>query len=378
MWDGDLTYNDFLQRLSIQDVLRDAGYHLNKRDGLRYPSYVRTDSDGRRVHGDKFLVTPNGQCCFQPPNQKLYNVISFIKEHPNMFADYRAGMSTDRLVNLVCNRLLNNPIQERNPQIIAPRTASKPFSLKDYDVHHFDLNDRNSHKSFYFYFKARGIDLYTQYAFNKHFCLATKHRDDGVRYTNLAFPLTKPGDCKIVGLEERGRPRMDGSSAYKGKAEGSNGSEGLWIANLKNEPLDKVGGVTWFESAYDAMAFHQIHREAIRQHPELSRKGIYVSTGGSPTRGQIKGMLEATPQANHYLCFDNDKAGRGFVELFRHIADELHIEPERVKVMPMPVWAKDWNDVLLDKASEEHIKSIEGKIEPLGVPKERLSSGMRR
>ena len=30
---GDLTYNDFLQRLSIQDVLRDAGYHLNKRDG---------------------------------------------------------------------------------------------------------------------------------------------------------------------------------------------------------------------------------------------------------------------------------------------------------------------------------------------------------
>ena len=49
---GDLTYNDFLQRLRIQDVLVDAGYHLNKRDGLRYPSYVRTDSDGRRVHGD--------------------------------------------------------------------------------------------------------------------------------------------------------------------------------------------------------------------------------------------------------------------------------------------------------------------------------------
>ena len=142
MWDGDLTYNDFLQRLSIQDVLRDAGYHLNKRDGLRYPSYVRTDSDGKRVHGDKYLVTPNGQCCFQPPNQKLYNVISFIKEHPNMFADYRVGMSTDRLVNLVCNRLLNNPIQERKPQIIAPKAMSKPFSLKDYDVHRFDPNDR--------------------------------------------------------------------------------------------------------------------------------------------------------------------------------------------------------------------------------------------
>ena len=39
MREGDLTYDDFLQRLNIQDVLIDAGYHLNRRDGLRYPSY---------------------------------------------------------------------------------------------------------------------------------------------------------------------------------------------------------------------------------------------------------------------------------------------------------------------------------------------------
>lgn len=51
MRDGDLTYDDFLQRLNIQDVLIDAGYHLNRRDGLRYPSYVRLDSDGRRIRG---------------------------------------------------------------------------------------------------------------------------------------------------------------------------------------------------------------------------------------------------------------------------------------------------------------------------------------
>ena len=37
---SELTYDDFLDRLSIQEVLVDAGYHLNKRDGLRYPSYV--------------------------------------------------------------------------------------------------------------------------------------------------------------------------------------------------------------------------------------------------------------------------------------------------------------------------------------------------
>ena len=51
---NELTYDDFLDRLSIQEVLVDAGYHLNKRDGLRYPSYVRTQrgqtGTWRQVH----------------------------------------------------------------------------------------------------------------------------------------------------------------------------------------------------------------------------------------------------------------------------------------------------------------------------------------
>ncbi len=49
---GELTYNDFLSRLSIQDVLLDAGYYVNRRDGLRYPSDVRLDSDGCCARGD--------------------------------------------------------------------------------------------------------------------------------------------------------------------------------------------------------------------------------------------------------------------------------------------------------------------------------------
>ena len=70
MREGDLTYDDFLRRIDIQDVLKDAGYRLNRRDGLRYPSYVRVDGDGRRVRGDKFIVTANGTGCFQPPEQR--------------------------------------------------------------------------------------------------------------------------------------------------------------------------------------------------------------------------------------------------------------------------------------------------------------------
>ena len=150
---NELTYDDFLRRLTIQDVLIDAGYRLNRRDGLRYPSYVRTDSDGRRVRGDKFIVTANGQCCFQPPQQKLYNIISFIKEHPQFFAEYRAGISGDRLVNLVCNRLLNQSIPERETRIIQPRRGIRPFNIDDYDIHKFNPQDKETQKKFYFFFK---------------------------------------------------------------------------------------------------------------------------------------------------------------------------------------------------------------------------------
>lgn len=34
-------FEDYRNRLNIRDVLTDAGYTLHKRDGLRYPAYVR-------------------------------------------------------------------------------------------------------------------------------------------------------------------------------------------------------------------------------------------------------------------------------------------------------------------------------------------------
>ena len=46
-----LTYDDYLNRLDIQDVLIDAGYTLNRRDGLRYPSYVRLLFPASRTEG---------------------------------------------------------------------------------------------------------------------------------------------------------------------------------------------------------------------------------------------------------------------------------------------------------------------------------------
>ena len=310
MRDGDLTYDDFLQRLNIQDVLIDAGYHLNRRDGLRYPSYVRLDSDGRRIRGDKFIVTQQGKCCFHAQQQKVYNIISFIKEHPHFFTEYHAGMSPDRLVNLVCNRLLNIPVTERKTRIVNPKRDVKPFDIADYDIHKFNPQNRETQKKFYPYFKSRGIDLYTQYAFHRHFYLATKHREDGATYTNLSFPLTLPkGDGAIVGLEERGRARMDGSGSYKGKAAGSNSSEGLWIASPARTSLTSAKHIYWFESAYDAIK------------SEWERLGIHTA---EQVVEYFLTDYENNPAKERRLAFY--KITQAFVVAYSNISDYVYVQ----------------------------------------------------
>ncbi len=210
---AELTYDDFKNRINIQDLLVDAGYQLNRRDGLRYPSYVRMDSNGKRVRGDKFIVTGNGLCCFQPPEVKNYNVISFIKEHPHLFSEYTPGMNADRLVNLVCNRLLNNPIPER-PSIVADRErAQRVFDINDYDRLNFRLNDWDSQKAFYPYFKSRGIKLDTQRDFHNNFFIAIREGKNGKQYANLSFPMQKPSNLgTYVGLEERCRAKAEGKT----------------------------------------------------------------------------------------------------------------------------------------------------------------------
>ena len=305
---SELTYEDFKQRINIQEVLQDAGYRLNRKDGIRYPSYVRLDSNGRRIRGDKFIVTRNGLCCFQPPEQRNYNIISFIKEHPHFFAEYTPGMSKDRLVNLVCNRLLNQPMTERNTRVLDPEKHNSPFNAGDYEWQSFDRGNWESQKKFYPYFKNRGINLATQRLFADSFFLTTKQRTDGKRYTNLSFLLVLPGKPdEKVGLEERSRPNQEGKMVYKGMAAGSNATQGIWIGNPGHLALPEVRNVYWFESALDAMAFCQLNASKLNM-----EDSVFVSTGGSPSQQQFKGMIAETPTATHHLCFDRDRAGQVF------------------------------------------------------------------
>ena len=151
------TFADYRSRLNIKDVLEDAGYTFYKRDGLRYPAYVRLGSDGKRISGDKYIVMPNKNCCFQPPTIKLYSVTSFIWEHPDLFKEYKYGMKESALVHKVCQRLLNIPVEHRSQDVHNPTVSSKPFDINDYKIDRFNPKDFESQKPFYAFFSQEEL-----------------------------------------------------------------------------------------------------------------------------------------------------------------------------------------------------------------------------
>lgn len=309
----------YLDRLNVQDILYYAGYRQNRRDGLRYPSYSRIDSDGRRIQGDKFICMPGSKTCFKPPVVKSYNVISLITNFPNLFPESKGNKGAD-LVHAVCRNILNMPELERSTYIL-PSQKQKTFDIRDYDVQSFQRYNKDSYRIFMPYLNERGISSDTLKAFGDSVLVTKKNVEEGKRsYVNFAFPFRIPGQDKIVGLEERGRARLDGTSGHKGMALGTNASEGLWIASPDGTKLKDARSVYWFESGYDAMAYYQLH---CKENKELD-KSIFLSTGGTPSVMQYRGVIKEAINACHHLCFDNDLAGKQYVVNFSGELKRLH------------------------------------------------------
>ena len=308
------SFDLYLDRLNVQDILYYAGYRQNRRDGLRYPSFVRLDNDGRRIRGDKFICMPGSKTCFKPPVIKSYNVISLITEFPELFAESNTSKGAD-LVHAVCRKILNMPEQDRNTQVLQPQNQ-KPFSIKDYQVQQFQRYNKESYRHFMPFLRERGISAGTLQAFAHNVLVTEKKAENGSKtHRNFSFPFHIPGQQRhIVGLEERGRARLDGTSGYKGMALGTNASEGLWIASPEGTDLKDAKHIYWFESGYDAMAYYQLHA---KENKYLG-KAVFLSTGGNPSVMQFRGVINQATNATHHLCFDNDLAGRQYAMNFNN------------------------------------------------------------
>ena len=142
----DESYSMYLSRINIQEVLLHAGYVHNRRDGLRYPSYVKLDSDGRRISGEKFIVNPRFNTCYKPPVIKNFNIISLNTEHPDMFPE--KAENPYRLVHEVCRNILGLPQEERTQNIINPQKQHIQFSFDEYTLQKFDESHVDGYKGF--------------------------------------------------------------------------------------------------------------------------------------------------------------------------------------------------------------------------------------
>lgn len=314
-------YQDYIDNISMSDVLLMAGYESVKPIGRKDPYYIHLDSEGGRIWDDRFSVLSDDTECHQWHTGRHFNIITFIKNFPELFHkdESMKGMTGDRLIDAVCDKILNMP--KKGYRKYTPR----PFDIKEYNIAHFDIAKKETFGKFTPFFKHRGISLTTESAFQKDFFLASKHYKNGNIISNLSFPLRIPGKQDITGLELMGRTRLDGTCSYHGKASGSN-SDGLWISSPKNTKLSEAKYVMVFQSAYDAMAFYQMltRKESSLDYSDKEelKKAVYVSTGGAPTPSQIKGLVAAAPNAAFHLGFGNSNEAAQYEKIFYDISSK--------------------------------------------------------
>lgn len=220
-------------------------------------------------------------------------------------------------------------------------------------------------------FRQRGISDETVRQFAPFVFLIRDRRNGNFGGYNIGFPYTGADDL-VKGYEIRGY------GGYKSKAAGTDSSSSAWVADLSGGNPEAVKSVFFCESAFDAMAFHQMNKGQL--HPDVA----LVSLGGTFSDNQIIGTMNRFPNAKAFDCFDNDIAGRIYglrmIGLLEGIPMKISKEEDGLQVeaggkgfsvnpgrplasqlaayLPVryrtgqwlpPKTFKDWNDCLLNK-----------------------------
>ena len=119
------------------------------------------------------------------------------------------------------------------------------------------------------------------------------------RYSSKEMKYVFSPDMKFRGL-----------GGFKRKATGTNSSTAAWIADFsKGRQPSEIRNVFFAESAFDVMAMYQANKTKLINSGELEHT-VFVSLGGTFSRGQISGIMNHYSNARAIDSFDNDLAGR--------------------------------------------------------------------
>lgn len=296
------SWNDYKARVSIIQVAKELGYLFDKSKGLSRPHFVLKNQSGVEV--DSIYISNPQNNATQGYWRRTVgagrsdsgDLIGFIKENLNSFPESVGARNEVDAVNRILERLSGEPRTTRELlQSFAEEYKGwtpKPFRLERYE------REGGNVKTAMRFLASRGISEETAILFQQNYEII-RDTESKFNYKNLAFPYHIPGKEEVVGYEIRGY------NGFKSKAEGTNSSEGCWIAYLgDNGYAGMVSELHIAESALDIMAYVQIKKEML----DL-QNSVFVSFGGSFSDKQMKGLLEAFPTAKPVLHFDNDLNG---------------------------------------------------------------------
>ncbi len=304
-----IDYREARKEVSIVQVLLDLGYKFDKSKGGASPNFVMRDEYGKEI--DRIIVkNPKNLACqgYWRRNGEKGDLIDLIRENLKSFPV--TGRNDVDTLNKVLASYLGKKDNE-TLDIDDYLDHSGIHEAKDFDASKYEILNASGHIDHVMTFlEQRGLNRETAVVFAPFMELVKKKPDENnpsqKTIFNLGFPYHVPGSAETVGYEIRGY------KGFKGKAEGTNSTSGLWTSRLgaiHNEDVPTLSHpirkVYFFESAYDAMAFWQINHNTI----DLS-DCILASTGGSFSDQQITETMKFYQHAQAVDCFDNDLQGR--------------------------------------------------------------------
>ena len=366
MPDYKVNFKELKAHVGVTDVAYALGYRLDRKAGVgRYIELVL--GDGREKRDTIIVSHPNdrgAQTFFRRDGSKG-DVLTLIRE--NLGAFFVTGKDDWQKTAKVMARFANMPEPEYNDdrEYVKSVRAASAFDASRYEVRSVNPDKIPP------LFAGRGLSDDTVRLFAPFISLIRDKRNGNFDGYNIGFPYTN-ADGLVKGYEIRGY------GGYKSKAAGTDSSTSAWMADFSCGNPEAVKSVFFFESAFDAMAFHQMNKGQL--HPDVA----FVSLGGTFSDDQVTGMTRRFPNAKAFDCFDNDIAGciyglrmigllEGIPMKINKAEDALQVEtgsktiavnpgkalqPQLAVHLPLlyrtgqwlpPKAFKDWNDCLQNK-----------------------------
>ena len=292
-----VNFKELKAHVGVTDVAYALGYRLDRKAGVgRYIELVL--GDGREKRDTIIVSHPNdraAQTFFRRDGSKG-DVLTLIRE--NLDAFLVTGKDDWQKTAKVMAHFANMPEPEYHEdwEYLKSVKAASVFDASRYEVRQIDV-ERIPQIFIPQIFRQRGISDETVRQFAPFVFLIRDRRNGNFDGYNIGFPYTG-ADGLVKGYEIRGY------GGYKSKAAGTDSSSSAWVADLSGGNPEAVKSVFFCESAFDAMAFHQMNKGQL--HPDVA----LISFGGTFSDNQIIGTMNRFPNAKAFDCFDNDIAGR--------------------------------------------------------------------